>query len=581
MAAVGERPVTQARPGGTRARRHLRLIAAIFVAVGLVAALIVGGRAFVASDRGRALIVRALPLYAPKSGLRVAAGRIEGNVFGRLRVHDLTLADPAGVFARVPRLDLDWRPWTLLERRLTVRSADAAEMVVLRRPHLRPSADQRILPDIDIVVGRLRIGRLDLAAAVTGVPETLTLAGGGEAVRGRARVTLAATASGGDLVRLKLDAAPDADRFDVAGTVAAPTRGTLARLLGLPAALEVKVAGVGTYRAWHGTAVAQLGARPLAQLALTETQGRLLVAGTVAPAPLLDGVAARATTGGVRLRAEGRLSGRVLTAQVDAASPALHATATGTADFGHEVLSGIRVVARAQQPSALLSRLSGRDLVLEARIAGTFATPVVDYALTSPQLAWGPTSFTGVRAAGHVVVRAPLVVPVDASAASVGGAGADAAAILARLRLSGPITVAHRTFLAPALAATSAGATGTASLRLTFDGDYAIGFTGTLPHRALGDLGAADIGVRLQAVPAAAGTRVTGTVRAVATRVEFGAVPHDPCRPAGGHVRHRRRARPVDALHRPPAGLPGPDASGHGDPRCRRRRPPRHARPVA
>ncbi len=503
-----------------RMARHLRLVTVIFVVVAVLAGLGLGSRAFLDSDRGRALIVRALPLYAPQSGLRVGAGRIEGNVFGALRLHDLTLADPAGVFARVPVLDLDWRPLTLLERRLTVRSAVAPDFIVLRRPRLRPSADERILPDVDIVVGRLSIARLTLAAPVTGRAEVLRLDGGGEAVRGRARLALAATAGGGDLVRVKLDAEPDADRFDVAATVAAPAAGTLARLLDLPAALDARVAGAGTYRAWHGTAVARLGRHPLADLTLAETQGRLVVAGSVAPAPLLDGMAARATAGGVQLRGEGRLDGRVLTARLDAVSAALRAGVTGTADFGHEVFSGVRVTARALRPATLLSRLTARDLVLDARVVGTFARPLVDYVLTAPAFAWGTTSFTAFRATGRVAVATPLVVPVTASAASVGGVGTDVAAVLLRPRLSGPITVAHRAFTAPALAVSSAGLTGTASLRLTFDGDYALGLAGTLPRYALGDLGQADIGLRIQAGPAPGGTRVLGTVRAAVTRVD-------------------------------------------------------------
>ncbi len=260
--------------------RHVRLVTVIFVAVALALALLVGGRLFLSSDAGRAMIVRALPLYAPKSGLRVTAGRIEGNIFGSLRIHDLALADPAGVFARVPVLDLAWRPLTLLEKRLTVKSATAAEMAVLRRPHLRPSADERILPDIDIVVGHLSITRLDLAAPVTGIAEVIGVDGSGEAVAGRAQITLAATsATGGDAVRLHLDAVPDADRFDFGATVAAPAKGTLARLLGLPAAVDAAVGGKGTWRDWHGTAKATIGGRPLADLALTEMQGRGIVAG--------------------------------------------------------------------------------------------------------------------------------------------------------------------------------------------------------------------------------------------------------------------------------------------------------------
>lgn len=510
-------------PVGAAVRRHARVVTAILAVVAAVVVLTFAARRFIASDAGRALIVRALPLYAPKSGLRVSAGRIDGNVFGTLRIHDLALADPAGVFARVPVLDLSWRPLTLAENRLTVTSATAAEMAVLRRPKLRPSADQRILPDIDIVVGHLAIGRLDLAAPVTGLAETVAIDGSGEAVRGRAQVTLAATsATGGDVVRLHLDAAPDADRFDVAATVAAPAKGTLTRLLGLPAALDGSVAGTGTWRDWHGSATARLGGRALADLALTQMQGRLIVTGEVAPAPLLAGVGARATAGGVRVRADGRLTGRILTGRVDAASAAVRASLAGTADFGHEVLAGVRAEVQALRPTLLLPRLTGRDIVLAARVAGTFATPLVDYTLTSPTFAWGTTTFTGFRATGHVVVATPLVIPVAASATRVDGIGADAAPLLANLRLTGPLTVANGAITGPRLTVAGAGVSGVASVRLAFDGDYAAGFAGIVPHFAIGDLGVADVAVNVRALPAPGGTAVTGTVRATATRLDSG-----------------------------------------------------------
>ncbi|MBV8972260.1 MAG: translocation/assembly module TamB, partial [Sphingomonadaceae bacterium] len=269
-------------------------------------------------------------------------------------------------------------------------------------------------------------------------------------------------------------------------------------------------------------AVARLGGRPLADLALTEAGGRLVVAGSLAPAPLLDGMAARASAGGIRLHAEGQLAARVLTARVDAASPAVRASAAGTADFGHEVLAGVHVTARALQPAVLLPRLSGRDIVLDARVAGPFARPRVGYVLTSPEFAWGKTRFTAFRATGEVAVASPVVVPVAASAATVEGVGEDLGAVLARPRLAGAITVAHRTFSAAALKADSAGAAGAVSLRLTFDGDYDLGFKGVLPRYAIGGLGVADVGVDLRAHPGAGGTQVDARVDARATRVDSG-----------------------------------------------------------
>ena len=500
--------------------RPTRVVTVIFVIVALCAALVIGGRAFFASDAGRSMIVRALPFYAPQSGLRVTAGRIEGNIFGRLRLHDLALADPAGVFARAPVLDLDWQPLNLLRNQLTVTSATAEEMAVLRRPRLRPSADTRILPDIDIAVGHLHITRLDLAAPVTGIAEVVGVDGSGEAVAGRARITLAATsASGGDVIRLHLDARPDADRFDIGATVVAPAKGTLARLLGLPATVEAAVGGRGTWREWHGTATATIGGRPLADLALTELAGRGIVAGTVLPAPLLDGMAARAAAGGVRLRADGRLTGRILTGRLEAASPEVRIAVSGTADFGHEILSGVRIGATALLPTALLPQLTGRDIVLDAHAAGTFAIPVVDYVVTSPAFAWGSTAFAGFRASGHVIGQTPLLIPVAASVTRVDGVG-DAAPLLAGLRIAGSFTIGHKAATAPRLTVVSAGVTGTAAVRLAFDGDYTLGFDGSLPRYPIAGVGVANVSADIRAVPAPGGTRVTGTVRAVATRLD-------------------------------------------------------------
>ena len=503
--------------------RAARVVTVGFAVIAVLAALVLGGRAFLASDAGRALIVRALPLYAPQSGLRVRAGRIEGNVFGTLRIHDLDLADPAGTFAHVPVLDLAWQPLTLIQNRLTVRSAVAPEVAVLRRPRLRPSADTRVLPDIDIVVGRLSIARIDLAAAVTGRAEALRLDGHGEAVRGRARLALdAISATGGDRLHIALDAEPDADRFDVAAMLAAPARGTLARLGRLPGALDATVAGKGTWRAWTGSARARLAGRQLADLAVSETAGRVILAGTVAPAPLLDGVGATATAGGVRMRADGRLAARVLTGRVDAVSAAVRMSLAGSADFGREVFAGVRVEARALRPALLFPQLSGRDIVLAARVGGTFATPVADYVFTSPAFAWGSTGFTGLRAAGRVVGSAPLVVPVAASVASVSGVGADAAPLLKGLRVTGPLVVANHAITGARLGIAAAGVRGTAGVRLAFDGGYAATFDGVVPGYRAGDLGVVDVAAKVRAFPAPGGTRVTGTVRAVATRLDSG-----------------------------------------------------------
>lgn len=474
------------------------------------------------SDRGRAWIVAALPLYAPQSGLTVRAGRIEGGVFGRLRIHDLALGDPGGVFARVPVVDLDWRPLALVDNRLEVRSATAATAVLLRRPRLRPSADPRILPDIDIVVGSLRVGRLTLAAPVTGRAETAGFAGSADIRSGRARVDARAASSGGDIVHVHLDTEPDRDRFDLAATVAAPARGTLARLLGLTAPLDVTVEGTGRWTTWRGTAVARLGAVPLADLALTANAGRFVVTGTAAPAPLLGGALARLTAAGVAVRLDARLAGRRLNGTLAAASPALQTTARGSIDFATERFDGVVADAHLLQPAVFKPKLSGRDIRLSARIGGSFAHPLIDYAVTSPAFAWGRTGFTDVRATGRVDAGAvPLTIPVDARASRVDNVGDDLAPLLADLRIAGPLRIVRGQVASDTLAVRTARIAATMTLRVDLvDGGYAVGLDARLPGYRVRAIGVADIAARLRVFDRADGTHVAGTVRAVGTRLD-------------------------------------------------------------
>ncbi|MGI4876358.1 MAG: translocation/assembly module TamB domain-containing protein [Janthinobacterium lividum] len=473
------------------------------------------------------MMLRALPLYAPRSGLRISAGRIDGSLFGRLRIHDLALADPAGVFARAPLVDLDWRPFDLIDHRLDVRAVTVPDAVVLRRPHLRPSADRRVLPDIDIVVGRLRIDRLVFAAPVAGVAGALAVAGTADIRSGRALVDLSADAAGGgDHARLHLDARPDRDRLDLDARVEAAAGGIVGRLLGLGAPLDLRVGGAGQWSAWNGHAVARLGTASLADLAIAAHAGRFAVSGRVAPSLLLKATAARLAGPAMTLRLDARLADRTVTATLAAASPAVQLTAAGTIDFGDERFDHVIVDAHLLRPAVANPRLGGRDIRLAAKVGGSFVAPVVDYALTAPVLNWGATGFDTFRASGSIAAgHRPLVIPVTATAARVTNVGADIAPLLARLQVTGPLTLDHGSLASDRLIVRTARIDGIATVRLRLaDGDYGVGFDGRLPRYAVGTIGVADVTTQLRATPSApgGGTRVTGTVRAVATRLDSG-----------------------------------------------------------
>src|SRR3546814_14603913 len=93
----------------------------------------------------------------------------------------------------------------------------------MRLPELRAGDPEApLLPDIDIDVGRLQVGRLLVDPAVTGQRPLLTLGGQAKIADGRAQVTANARAltarglAGGDRLALRLDAVPEQNPFAIA-----------------------------------------------------------------------------------------------------------------------------------------------------------------------------------------------------------------------------------------------------------------------------------------------------------------------------------------------------------------------------
>jgi translocation and assembly module TamB len=527
---------TAASPAIALRRRHLgngiaRVVSIAGLLVILLAALAYGAVRWLDSEGGRAFVTRQLPLYAPQSGLTVRAGRIDGSIFGVAIIHDLTLGDPKGVFAVVPLVRLDWRPFDLVRNALTVRSLVAPEVRILRMPALRPSGDKRILPDIDIAIGRLKIDRLILEPAVSGQRRVLGIGGNADIRSGRAKVdlvalTLAETGhkGSGDTIRLKLDIEPDRNRFDMDALVTAPADGAIAGILGLSQPLDFKLEGDGSWQVWRGQLAAKLGGAPLAELGVTAQSGLFSVKGNAMPARLLQGMAARLTGPVLAIDATARVKGRMaaVTARLD--SKALVVAARGGLNFGDETINGVTVNARLLQPSAIAANVRGQDVRLTAKLAGTFVDPLIDYRLTAATAAWGTRVATDLRVAGIINAGArPLVIPASVTASRITGTGETAGPLLTNIRIDGPLTIADGRLTSNALRFSSDRLNGTATAVVIFaNSDFLLTVNGALPRYAIPELGIADIVADLRIAPAGNGARVTGRTSIKLTRLDNG-----------------------------------------------------------
>ncbi len=480
------------------------------------------------TDSGRAFLARQLVRIAPESGLRIAVGRIEGSIYGRATLHDLTFADPKGVFVRVPVATLDWRPVQLLRKRVEIRELTAPMVDWLRVPKLNKTDNKGpILPDIDIRVGKLALDRIVIEPPVAGARHEATLSGKADIRAGRVLVDADAhVIDGGDRVLLKLDAEPDRDRFDIDARVTAPAPGVLTGLLGLSKPVDLKIAGDGKWSTWRGRADATVGGKSLMALALAADTGKFRLTGTAAPGLIAGGAVQRLTAPSLTIDATAKLGTRRADVTIALASPEVRLTANGGLDFAAGDYDRFAVAARLLRPNALLNGATVSDARLAAKLAGPLAHPIVDFAFTTPRLAVATTVLEQLRVTGRADTAAkPLFVPVVATVARVTGLGSDLQSILSNVRVIGPVTVKGLTLSSNALTLTSDKLTGKATL--AFDlrtGHYDVGILGSLARYLIPGLGLVDVQTDLHAVPTP-GTgqlHLSGKAVAVVRRLDNG-----------------------------------------------------------
>src|SRR5690242_11155744 len=202
-------------------RRLANELLALFVALLLLLAV---GLVLLDTAPGHRFIVDRIGRLETASGLKIRIGRIDGSIFGKSQLRNVTVADSRGVFLTSPNIKLDWTPGAWLENKLYVDSLTAQRVSLIRLPKLKPTTKKGpILPGFDIHIGELRIERLEIGPQVSGMPRSGSVRGKADVNHGRALVELSAIVNnGGDRIAFHLDAEPDRDKFDLFAKVVAP-----------------------------------------------------------------------------------------------------------------------------------------------------------------------------------------------------------------------------------------------------------------------------------------------------------------------------------------------------------------------
>jgi len=524
--AVVER--TQPQPTRVRLRGDWRLrlldeLFSLFVAfLFLLAALIV----LLDTAPGHRFIVDQLGRFETASGLRIRVGRIEGSIFGKSQLRNVSVADPRGVFITSPDITLDWTPGAWLENKLSISSLTAQRVTLLRLPKLKPSTKKGpILPGFDIHVGELRIDRLDVGPEVSGKPRSGRLWGKADVHSGRALVELKALMNnGGDRIALHLDAEPDRNKFEVAARVISPADGLVPALIGTNRSINLALGGNGSWTRWRGTAALDLSGRSTARLALGVDQGRYRLQGQWAPSQFLTGKLQRLTAPLVTIRGSATLKDRILDGEVTAASPELHAVAKGAVDLAHNGYRGMRLGIDLLRPAALFPNMTGRNVRMLWTLDGPFATADYSYRLTSDYVQFDNNGFLGLHAEGRGRLTPwPMRVPIRLSARGITGIGDVAGAMLANPTIEGWLTVTPKLVRGDGLRLTSAKWTGKISLLIDLvTGQFQVLLSGAMQRYLIPGVGIVDVMTDLKVVPGpdGHGSHVVGTARAWVRRLD-------------------------------------------------------------
>ncbi|MFN2259776.1 MAG: translocation/assembly module TamB, partial [Parasphingopyxis sp.] len=315
---------------------------------------------------GRRFIIDQIEQLEPASGLKIRIGRIDGSIYGEMRISDLRLYDPEGLWLEAPELTVDWRPFSFLfSNRLHIESASSDYVILHKLPELIPSAEpQPILPNFDIHIGDLAIERLRIAEGIAGEQHDASLAGSIDIRDGRARAELRARALGsGERLALDLDAEPDGDAFDLDLQLFAPADGIIAGLTGIERALTIDIAGQGNWTNWQGEALIDSGDVRAVELDVAIRDGTYRLGGTVRTGELFDpGLITRLTAPQTTLNASGSFEGRRFDGDFELRSQAAVIEGNGALDLANNRFDGVFADIRLLEPSALIEDMRGRNV---------------------------------------------------------------------------------------------------------------------------------------------------------------------------------------------------------------------------
>lgn len=481
------------------------------------------------TDPGRRFVVRQINNIETASGLDIDIDRIEGSIFGELRIYGLRMRDTKSEFFYAPSAELDYRPLAYFRNHIDIRSLTIPEAQLRRLPELRPGdPDAPLLPAIDIDVGRLHIGRLAIDPAVTGRRHLMSITTGIRIDDGRAQVGLdlstisAPGLAGGDRLAMRIDSVPADNQLDIRLGMRGPANGFLAGVTGLNRAIAAQIDGEGDWSDWQGRVRAAIGGEAFTNLAVRAQEGTYSLTGPIRLGLVTEGQVQRLVGPLAQINLVTTMENRRADLRLRLGSQAAAVSAEGIVDLGRNRFDDLRLGARLIEPGAIAPGLRGRDVRVALILDGEMTTPSVAYDLRAATLGFGETTVEGLSARGRAQVRSDrIVVPVAATARRIAGLDPALGGLLTNVALNGDLAISGTQIVSDNLRIRSDRVQGTAVLALDLArGIYRFGLQGRVDNYRIDGVGIVDLTTDLDVVSRPQGFGLSGRFVARTRRID-------------------------------------------------------------
>lgn len=435
--------------GPNWARRILLTLGGI---VALLIVTVIGGYLWLNTDSGRGFVARQIVGLQFENGMSIGIGRIEGSLFGTMRLRDVEIRDPQGVFASSPAIEMDWRPLAYLRNHVDIRSLVIPAARLHRSPafNATPASDAPLLPDLNIDVNRLEIGRLQIDEPVTGKRHLLGLTGSAHIADRRARVKADGRAisaegyAGGDQLTLMLDAVPEANRLDIDMQLNAPTGGLIAGFTDIEQPLALAVNGKGDWAKWDGRLTGRLGSDDLANVAINARDGNFTVRGPMRPGLLLTGPGRNMLEPVTQIDLTAALKDRRAQIRGGLASDNFTLATDGLVDLGTSRMEDLNIAFGLLKPSVIAENLRGADIAANVTLDGEFTAPTLRYELNARLIGFGATLVEGLNVSGSAALEEDRwLIPVVGRASRISGVNESVEPLLTNVRLNGDLAYSN------------------------------------------------------------------------------------------------------------------------------------------